>query len=138
MANPEGRVLIDEADAQQVAESYAQMEVELQALQQRNAEIMRELQEAQNAAATERVRVDRRSRAQTQEFATLTVELLAARQGPQVQLQGMRFGIKVEKPVNYDGNKGQDLDTWLFQVREHLDLATILAAGHVTYAASLL
>ena len=82
MANLEGRVLIDEADAQQAAERYAQMEAELQALQQRNAEIMRELQEAQNAAAMERVRADRRSRAQTQEFATLTAELLAARQGP--------------------------------------------------------
>ena len=65
MANPEGQVLIDEADAQQAAERYAQMETELQALQQRNAEIMRELQEAQNAAATECVRADRRSRAQT-------------------------------------------------------------------------
>ena len=32
MANPKGRVLIDEADAQQVAERYAQMEAELQAL----------------------------------------------------------------------------------------------------------
>ena len=50
----------------------------------------------------------------------------------------MRYGIKVEKPVNYDGDKGQDLDTWLFQVREHLDLATIPATGHVAYAASLL
>ena len=84
MANPEGRVLINEANAQQAAERYAQMEAELQALQQQNAEIMRELQEAQNAAATERVRADRRSKAQTQEFATLTAELLAARQGPQV------------------------------------------------------
>ena len=53
MANPEGRVMIDEADAQQAAECYAQMEAELQALQQRNAEIMRELQEAQNVAAME-------------------------------------------------------------------------------------
>ena len=138
MANPEGRVLIDEADAQQAAERYAQMETELQALQQRNEEIMRELQEAQNAAATERVRADRHSRAQTQEFATLTAELLAARQGPQVQLQGMRYGVKVKKPANYDGDKGQGLDTWLFQVREHLDLATIPAVGHVTYATSLL
>ena len=43
MANPEGRVMIDEADAQQAAERYAQMEAELQALQQRNAEIMHEL-----------------------------------------------------------------------------------------------
>ena len=32
MANPEDRVLIDEADAQQAAERYAQMEAELQAL----------------------------------------------------------------------------------------------------------
>ena len=138
MVNPEGRVLIDEADAQQAAERYTPMKAELQALQQRNAEIMRELQEAQNAAVTERIRANRRSRAQTQEFATLTAELLAARQGLQVQLQGMRFGIKVEKPANYNGKKGQDLDTWLFQVREHLDLATIPAAGHVAYAASLL
>ena len=114
------------------------MEAELQALQQRNAKIMRELQEAQNVATTERLWADRRSRAQTQEFATLTAELLAARQGPQVQIQGMRFSIKVEKPANYDGDKSQDLDTWLFQVREHLDIATIPAAGHVAYAASLL
>ena len=99
---------------------------------------MHDLQEAQNAAAMERVRADRRSRAQTQEFANLTAELLAGRQGPQVQFQGMRFGIKVEKPANYDGDKGQDLDTWLFQVREHLELATIPAEGHVAYAASLL
>ena len=33
MANPEGRVMIDEADAQQAAERYAQIEAELQALQ---------------------------------------------------------------------------------------------------------
>ena len=97
MANPEGRVMIDEADAQQAAERYAQMEAELQALQQRNAEIMRELQEAQNAAAIERVRADRCSRAQTQEFANLTAELLAGQQGPDVQLEGMRIGVKVEK-----------------------------------------
>ena len=32
MANPEGRVMIDEAEAQQAAERYAQMEAELQAL----------------------------------------------------------------------------------------------------------
>ena len=138
MANPEGRVLIDEAEAQQAAERYARMEAELQALRQRNEEIMRDLQEAQNAAATERVRADRRSRAQTQEFANLTAELLAGRQGPQVQLQGMRFGLKVKKPTTYDGDKGHDLDTWLFQVREHLELATIPAEGRVAYAASLL
>ena len=106
MANPEGRVLIDGAEAQQAAERYAQMEAELQALQQQNEEIMRELQKAQNAATTERVHADRRSTVQTKEFATLTVELLVARQGPQVEFHGMRFGIKVEKPANYDGDKG--------------------------------
>ena len=84
MAQPEGRVVIDEAEAQQAAERYAQMEAELQALQQRNAELTRDLQEQQNIAATERLRADRRSRAQTQEFANLTAELLAGRQGPQV------------------------------------------------------
>ena len=34
MANPEGRVVLDEAEAQQAAERYAKMEVELQALRQ--------------------------------------------------------------------------------------------------------
>ena len=43
MANRKGRVMIDEAEAQQAAERYAQMEAELQALQQQNEEIMREL-----------------------------------------------------------------------------------------------
>ena len=65
MADPAGRVVMDEAEAQQAAERYARMEAELQALQQRNKEIMRELQEAQNVAVTERTRADRRSRAQT-------------------------------------------------------------------------
>ena len=32
----------------------------------------------------------------------------------QVQFEGMRLGIKVKKPENYDGSKGRDLDTWLF------------------------
>ena len=58
MAQPEGRVVIDEAEAQQAAERYAQMEVELQALQQRNAELTRDLQEQQNIVATERLCAD--------------------------------------------------------------------------------
>ena len=66
------------------------MEAELQALQQRNAELIRDLQGQQNIAATEHVHANRRSRAQTQEFANLTAELLAGRQGPQVQLDGTR------------------------------------------------
>ena len=32
MANPEGRVVMDKAEAQQAAERYAKMEAELQAL----------------------------------------------------------------------------------------------------------
>ena len=138
MAQPEGRVVLDEAEAQQAAERYAQMEAELQALRQRNAELIRDLQEQQNIAATERLRADRRSRAQTQEFANLTAELLAGRQGPQVQLDGTRLSVKVEKPENYDGDKVKDLDTWLFQVREHLELSTVPAGAYVAYAASLL
>ena len=138
MANPEGRVLIGEAEAQEAAERYARMEAELQALRQHNEELMRDLQEAQSAAATERVRADRRSQAQTREFANLTAELIAQRQGPDVQFEGMRFSVKVEKPKMYDGDKARDLDTWLFQVREHLELSTVPVRGHVAYAASLL
>ena len=44
-----------------------------------------------------------------QEFANLTVELLAGRRGPEVQMEGMRIGVKVEKPENYDGSKGPDI-----------------------------
>ena len=53
-------------------------------------------------------------------------------------MEGMRIGVKVEKPDNYDGSKGCDLNTWLFQVREHLDLMVFSEHGHVPYAASLL
>ena len=60
------------------------------------------------------------------------------RQGPEVQFEGMRLNVKVEKPEHYDGDKAKDLDTWPFQVREHLELSTVLARGHVLYAASLL
>ena len=60
MAQPKGRVVLDEAEAQQAAERYAQMEAELQALRQRNEELIHNLQEQQNIAATERVRADRR------------------------------------------------------------------------------
>ena len=50
----------------------------------------------------------------------------------------MRLNVKVEKPEQYDGNKTKDLDSWLFQVREHLELSTVPARGHVPLAASLL
>ena len=127
-----------EEEAQQAAERYAAMEAELQALRQRNEELMRAVQEQQELVAAERVRADRRARAQMQEFANLTAGLLAERRGPEVQLEGMRIGVKVEKPETYSGEKSRDLDTWLFQVREHLDITTIPARGHVPYAASLL
>ena len=138
MAHPEGSVVLGEEEAQAAAERYAQMEADLQALRQRNEELMRTVQEQQDMVATERLRADRRSRAQTQEFANLTAELLAGRPGTAVQLDGMRIGVKVEKPETYSGEKSRDLDTWLFQVREHLDITTIPARGHVPYAASLL
>ena len=73
----------------------------------------------------ERIRGDRHARAQTQEFANLTVELLVGRRGPEVQWEGMRIGVKVEKPEMYSGQKGRDLDTWLFQVRKHLNITLI-------------
>ena len=40
-------------------------------------------------------------------------------------MEGMWMGVKVEKPDTYDGDKSRDLDTWLFQVREHLNLTVI-------------
>ena len=66
--------------------------------------------------ATEQIRGDRRSRARTQEFVNLTTKLLTGQRGPKVQLEGLRVGVKVEKPEGYDGAKGRDLDTWLFHV----------------------
>ena len=84
MANPVGHVLLGEDEAQQAAERYAAMETELQALRQRNDELMRAVQEQQDLVAAERVWADCRSRAQTQEFANLTAELLAGRRGPEV------------------------------------------------------
>ena len=43
MANPEGRVIMGEAEAQEATECYVQMEAELQALRQRNKELMHSL-----------------------------------------------------------------------------------------------
>ena len=73
---------MEEAEAQQAAERYAKMEAELQALRQQNEELMRALRERQELVAAERLRGDRRARAQMQEFANLTAELLAGQQGP--------------------------------------------------------
>ena len=129
MANPAGHVVLGEEEAQQAAERYATMEAELQALRQRNEELTRAVQGQQEVVATERLRAGRRSRVQMQDFANMTVELLAGRRGPEVQWEGMRIGVKVEKPETYSSKKTRDLDTWLFQVREHLDIATIPPVG---------
>ena len=75
---------MDEAEAQQAADRYAKMEAELQALRRQNEELMSAIREQQELVASERLRGDRRSRTQMQEFANLTAELLAGRQGPQV------------------------------------------------------
>ena len=125
MANPEGRVLLDEEQARAAEERYARMEATLQELQQQNQELQRRLQEQQEIVNTERLHADHRSRVQTQEFANLTAELLAGRRGPELQMEGMRMGVKVEKPEAYDGDKSRDLDTWLLQVGEHLNLTVI-------------
>ena len=79
MANPTGHVVLGEEEAQQATERYATMEAELQALRQRNEELARAVQEQQDMVATKRLRADCRSRAQTQDFANMTAELLAGR-----------------------------------------------------------
>ena len=65
MANPIGHIVLGEDEAQQATERYAKMEAELQALRQQNAELARTVQEQQEQVAMERVRADRRARAQT-------------------------------------------------------------------------
>ena len=109
MADPEGHVILGEAKAQQAAECYAKVEAELQALRQQNEELRSAVREQQEQVATERLREDRRSRAQMQDFANFTAELLVGRQGPQAQFKGVRLNIKVEKPDTYDGDKAKDL-----------------------------
>ena len=63
MANPARRVVMGEEEAQQAAERYAAMEAELQALRQRNEELMRAVQEQQELVEVERVRADCHARA---------------------------------------------------------------------------
>ena len=61
-----------------------------------------------------------------QEFTNLTAELLVGQRGPEVQWEGMCIGVKAKKLETYSGEKGHDLHTWLFQVREHLNITLIL------------
>ena len=102
---------MDEDQARAAEERYAQIEATLQELWQQNQELMARVQEQENIVAIERLRADKRSRAQMQEFANLTAELLVGQQGPKVQIEGMRLGVKVEKPYVYSGEKGKDIDT---------------------------
>ena len=85
---------------------------------------------------TKRLHADRRSHAHMHDFANMTEELMAGRRGLEVQFEGMRFAVKVEKPNNYDGGKHRDIDTWLFQGQEHLNSMNIPQCGHVAYATS--
>ena len=63
MANPVGRVMMDEDEAHTVQEGYVALEAELQALRQRNEELIRGLQEQQEVATMERLWAGRRARA---------------------------------------------------------------------------
>ena len=114
---------------QQMAERIAALETELQTTLQNNTGLTRELQEYRERVETERIRADRRSRLQIQEFANLTAELVAGRRVP--AMEGVHIGVKVERPEYFDGGKTQDVDTWLFQVCEHLDITAIPERGRV-------
>ena len=132
MAHPDGHpIVLDEEEARQAEERYNQLLEEVNQARERNQRLERDLAVFQEQAATERIRGDRRSRAQAQDMAQLTAELIAGR--------GMApMGMKVEKPEIYDGAKHRDVDTWLFQVEEHMSLTRIPADSHVGYVASLL
>ena len=87
------------------------MEAELQTLREQNDNLMRELHEQQTVAEAERLRADRRTRAQIQDFANLTAELLPGRPVPAVTIGGMNMGVKLERPEAFEGAKHQDVDT---------------------------
>ena len=108
-----------EEQMRQLAERIAALEAELRATQQANAELTQGLTEQREIAETAQLRADRRGRAQMQDFAQMTAEMVAAR-GPEGQGE-RRFGVKLERPDYFEGGKQQDVDTWLFQVREHLN-----------------
>ena len=64
-----------------------------------------------------------------QDFANLMAELIAGQRGPKAQMENVCIGVKMERPDYFYGNKDQDVDTWLFQVREHLDITVIPESG---------
>ena len=138
MANPGGQIPVNPDAVRAAEERFALMEAELQTLREQNDNLMRELREQQTVAEAERLRADRRTRAQVQDFANLTAELLAGRPVQAANIGGMNMGVKLERPEAFEGAKHQDVDTWLFQVGEHLRMLNIPAPSQVAYAASLL
>ena len=59
----------------------------------------------------ERLRVDRQTCAQVQDFANLIAELIVGRRRPEMHFKGMWIGVKVEKLDNYDSGKHRSVDT---------------------------
>ena len=138
MANPDGQVPVNPDAVRAAEERFLLMEAEMRTLREQNETLMRELREQQSVAEAERLRAGRRTQAQVQDFAHLTAELLAARAGPAGNFGGPQMGVKMERPEAFDGAKHQDVDTWLFQVGEHLRMVNIPEDRRVAYAASLL
>ena len=123
--------MLGEEEARQAEERYQALLVEVNQARENAQKMEQELAVLRDQAATAQIRGDRRSRAQAQDMAQLTAELIAGR--------GMApMGMKVEKPEIYDGAKHRDVDTWLFQVDEHMSLTRVPADSQVGYAASLL
>ena len=79
MANPGAQAMIDEDVARQAEEQYARLEAELQEMRQQNEALNPELQQQNEVSHTEHLLTDRRSRAQMQNFANMTAELLAGK-----------------------------------------------------------
>ena len=132
MAHPEGQPLVlGEEEARQAEERYQKLLEEVNQARERNQQLEREMAMLREERQAAEYRGDRRSRAQALDMAHLTAELIAGR--------GVApMGVKVEKPETYDGAKHRDVDTWLFQVGEHMRLTGVPAASRVGYAASLL
>ena len=124
-----------EEQMRQLAERVAALEAELQVTRQANVELTQGIAEQREIAETAQLRADRRGRAQVQDFAQLTAELLTAR-GPEAQV-ARPFGVKMERPDYFEGGRNQDVDTWVFQVHEHLNMTRLPVDTHVSYAASL-
>ena len=92
-----------EEQLQNLVERVAALEAELQATRQANTELTQGLQEQREVAETAQLRADRRGRAQMQDFANLTAELIAGRRGPKVQMDNVRLGVKMERPDYFEG-----------------------------------